>query len=235
LTFSVSENGIVATSLMNTSTTTGNSDAQRFNAQSNNTNLGPMLNSTLPSNATPSNDNRYSCGYIIRRVISAFRWGKPEQEVALTALPQNLENTATTYTFGRHTAIRSTYMDKSIEAKKKVIRMLFVVVLEFFICWTPLHVLNTWYLFHPEAVYKLVGSTGVSLVQLLAYVHSCCNPITYCFMNKKFRQAFIGAFECFKQQPNVYMTNRGSEISGNDSALYAGRASTVAKSCKYIS
>ncbi|KAE8746992.1 Sulfakinin Receptor, partial [Frankliniella occidentalis] len=95
----------------------------------------------------------------------------------------------------RH-AIRSNYMDKSIEAKKKVIRMLFVVVAEFFVCWAPLHVLNTWYLFNPEEVYAWVGSTGVSLVQLMAYVSSCCNPITYCFMNRKFRQAFLGVFNC---------------------------------------
>ncbi|KAL1373745.1 hypothetical protein pipiens_005099, partial [Culex pipiens pipiens] len=40
-------------------------------------------------------------------------------------------------------AIRSTYMDKSIEAKKKVIRMLFVIIVEFFVCWAPLHILNT--------------------------------------------------------------------------------------------
>lgn len=36
-------------------------------------------------------------------------------------------------------AIRSTYTGKSIESKKKVIRMLFVLVAEFFITWTPIH------------------------------------------------------------------------------------------------
>ena len=74
--------------------------------------------------------------------------------------------------------------------------MLFVIVAEFFVCWAPLHVLNTWYTFNPDAVYRTVGSTGVSLVQLLAYISSCCNPITYCFMNRKFRQAFLAVFDC---------------------------------------
>lgn len=54
------------------------------------------------------------------------------------------------------------------------------------------------YLFSHELVYKYVGSTGVALVQLLAYVSSCCNPITYCFMNKKFRQAFLAIFDCYR-------------------------------------
>ncbi|XP_069675745.1 cholecystokinin receptor-like [Periplaneta americana] len=162
-----------------------------------------------------------------------------------------------TYTFTRH-AIRSNYMDKSIEAKKKVIRMLFVVVAEFFVCWAPLHVLNTWYLFNPEAVYSTVGSTGVSLVQLLAYISSCCNPITYCFMNRKFRQAFLGVFDCYRcwsmycccccgdvvalrssrlgglQRDGAALgglgANNNSDVSGNDSTVFAGRASVGARS-----
>lgn len=53
-----------------------------------------------------------------------------------------MTNEATTYSFCRH-AIRSTNMDKSIEAKKKVIRMLFVIIVEFFVCWAPIHIMNT--------------------------------------------------------------------------------------------
>ena len=58
-------------------------------------------------------------------------------------------------------AIRSTYTGKSIESKKKVIRMLFVLVLEFFLAWTPLYVMNTWYLFNPEAVYHRIGNISL--------------------------------------------------------------------------
>ncbi|XP_045492261.1 cholecystokinin receptor-like [Colias croceus] len=97
----------------------------------------------------------------------------------------------------RH-VVRSTHIDKSIEAKRKVIRMLFVIILEFFVCWTPLHVINTIYLFYPDELYKYVGSKGIVSLQLLAYCSSCCNPITYCFMNRKFRQAFISLFKTCK-------------------------------------
>ncbi|KAH0955954.1 hypothetical protein HN011_008374 [Eciton burchellii] len=146
--------------------------------------------------------------------------------------------------FSRQHVIRSNYMGKSIEAKKKVIRMLFVIVLEFFVCWAPLHVINTWYLFAPDLVYSVVGSTGISLVQLLAYVSSCCNPITYCFMNKKFRQAFLGLFDCHRcwrvgcghndvataTAANAGQAGNNSELSGNDSTVCLGRASLVARS-----
>ncbi|XP_063923366.1 cholecystokinin receptor type A-like [Zophobas morio] len=156
----------------------------------------------------------------------------------------------TTYHFTRH-AIRSNYMDKSIEAKRKVIRMLFVVVAEFFICWAPLHILNTWYLFYPEDVYLYVGSTGISLVQLLAYISSCCNPITYCFMNRKFRQAFLAVFNwysvCYScvcvdseslrsrtkttQKNGIHkIVQNNSDVSCNESTIYIGRQSTIGRS-----
>ncbi|EAA04945.4 AGAP001022-PB [Anopheles gambiae str. PEST] len=108
-------------------------------------------------------------------------------------------NSDPAYQFSRH-AIRSTYMDKSIEAKKKVIRMLFVIIVEFFVCWAPLHILNTVYLYSPTFVYQYVNSSGIALVQLMAYISSCCNPITYCFMNRRFRQAFLGVFSCYRNR-----------------------------------
>ncbi|KAL6440478.1 hypothetical protein ACFW04_003181 [Cataglyphis niger] len=156
----------------------------------------------------------------------------------------NEDQQDSTCPLSRQHVIRSNYMGKSIEAKKKVIRMLFVIVLEFFVCWAPLHVINTWYLFAPDLVYSVVGSTGISLVQLLAYVSSCCNPITYCFMNRKFRQAFLGLFDCHRcwrvgcRHSDIAMATTGnagqagnnSELSGNDSTVYLGRASLVARS-----
>jgi 7 transmembrane receptor (rhodopsin family) len=77
--------------------------------------------------------------------------------------------------------------------------MLFVVVLEFFICWTPLYVINTITLFDQRIVYQNLGYTAISFFQLLAYSSSCCNPITYCFMNVGFRKAFLNLFRCLKQ------------------------------------
>lgn len=89
--------------------------------------------------------------------------------------------------------------EKSLLNKKRVIKMLFVVVLEFFICWTPLYTINTIALFDPKIVYQNLGYTAISFFQLLAYASSCVNPITYCFMNVGFRKAFLNLFKCFKQ------------------------------------
>jgi hypothetical protein len=37
-------------------------------------------------------------------------------------------------------------------SKKRIIRMLCVLVLEFFICWTPIYVINVWSLYAPKQV-----------------------------------------------------------------------------------
>lgn len=77
--------------------------------------------------------------------------------------------------------------------------MLFVVVLEFFLCWTPLYIINTIALFEPRIIYQNLGYTAISFLQLLAYSSSCCNPITYCFMSHGFRKAFVNLFRCLRQ------------------------------------
>ena len=95
--------------------------------------------------------------------------------------------------------IRKSNAEKSLKNKKRIIKMLAVVVLEFFICWTPFYVMNTISLFNPRAVYNFLGMAGVSGVQLLAYCSACCNPITYCFMNLSFRRAFYQTIRCEKR------------------------------------
>ncbi|XP_013777380.1 cholecystokinin receptor-like [Limulus polyphemus] len=100
---------------------------------------------------------------------------------------------------------------RSLAQKKRVIKMLFVVVLEFFICWTPIHVINTVSLFNPTGVYGGLGYHGISFFQLLAYTSSCCNPITYCFMNSNFRKSFLTIFGC---KSNRWHVQFSGSISG---------------------
>ncbi|KAI9555190.1 hypothetical protein GHT06_017705 [Daphnia sinensis] len=98
-----------------------------------------------------------------------------------------------------------------------VIRMLFVIVFEFFLCWAPLY----------------MGPTEIALTQLLAYLSSCCNPITYCFMNEKFRNAFLSAFGCGPQGRGFGRApNRSTDLlsaSFNDSFNLGRRTTNKSK------
>ncbi len=95
-------------------------------------------------------------------------------------------------------SLRRCNPEHCLKTKRRVLKMLIVVVLEFFICWTPLYVVNTLSFFAPRALYEGLGYTGISLMQLLAQASCCCNPITYCFMSSSFRRAFVKAFGCSK-------------------------------------
>uniref|UniRef100_A0A8C5S080 Gastrin/cholecystokinin type B receptor n=1 Tax=Laticauda laticaudata TaxID=8630 RepID=A0A8C5S080_LATLA len=81
-------------------------------------------------------------------------------------------------------------------AKKRVVRMLLVIVALFFGCWLPLYVANTWRAFNPRAAHCALSGAPISFIHLLSYCSTCTNPFVYCFMNKRFRQAFASTFAC---------------------------------------
>ncbi|KAF7489586.1 Cholecystokinin receptor type A [Sarcoptes scabiei] len=87
--------------------------------------------------------------------------------------------------------------------QRRIITMLFVVVIEFFICWSPIFILDTMALYRPAMVYGTskkfsdwIGIDIISLCHLLCFCSSCTNPITYCFMNRRFRDHFKSLFRC---------------------------------------
>ncbi|XP_060566561.1 cholecystokinin receptor type A-like isoform X3 [Ruditapes philippinarum] len=98
--------------------------------------------------------------------------------------------------FVTRTGIRQTNNERSRAAKKRVIKMLFAVVLEFFVCWSPLFILQTWMTFDIKHATENLSQFILTSTYVLGYISSCCNPITYCFMNKNFRNGFKSAFRC---------------------------------------
>ena len=126
--------------------------------------------------------------------------------------------------------LRQSNAEKSLSNKKKVVKMLFVVVVEFFVCWTPLYVINTLAFFDPGVVYRHIGYTGISFVQLLAYASSCCNPITYCFMNNNFRVAFLNVFGCGEKKNTklAYMESVHVSMMRNSTSTVKSRSTASA-------
>ncbi|KAM7347911.1 uncharacterized protein ACRADG_007392 [Cochliomyia hominivorax] len=131
----------------------------------------------------------------------------------------------------RESALRRSNLEKNLESKKRVVKMLFVLVLEFFICWTPLYVINTVAMFIGPAIYEYVDYTTISFFQLLAYSSSCCNPITYCFMNASFRRAFVDTFKGMHLNGGSFW-HKSSKTATNLSV--AGNSIALANSCTVV-
>ncbi|KAM9327446.1 cholecystokinin receptor-like [Pholidichthys leucotaenia] len=91
---------------------------------------------------------------------------------------------------------RSNTSEAKLQAKRRVIRMLMVIVALFFICWMPLYTANTWKAFDLKSAGKALSGAPISFIQLLCYTSACVNPIIYCFMNTRFRKALLSTFAC---------------------------------------
>ncbi|XP_068165708.1 cholecystokinin receptor-like [Antennarius striatus] len=91
---------------------------------------------------------------------------------------------------------RSNTSEAKLQAKKRVIRMLMVIVALFFICWMPLYSANTWKAFDLKSASRALTGAPISFIHLLSYTSACVNPIIYCFMNTRFRKALISTFAC---------------------------------------
>ncbi|TKS67096.1 Cholecystokinin receptor CCK-XLR [Collichthys lucidus] len=91
---------------------------------------------------------------------------------------------------------RSNTSEAKLEAKKRVIRMLVVIVVLFFLCWMPLYCANTWRAFDDISAKHALSGAPIAFIHLLCYTSACVNPIIYCFMNTRFRKALLATFSC---------------------------------------
>ncbi|XP_029315648.1 LOW QUALITY PROTEIN: cholecystokinin receptor [Cottoperca gobio] len=91
---------------------------------------------------------------------------------------------------------RSNTSEAKLEAKKRVIRMLVVIVVLFFLCWMPLYCANTWRAFDDISATHALSGAPIAFIHLLCYTSACVNPIIYCFMNTRFRKALLATFSC---------------------------------------
>ncbi|KAG8000593.1 Cholecystokinin receptor [Nibea albiflora] len=91
---------------------------------------------------------------------------------------------------------RSNTSEAKLEAKKRVIRMLVVIVVLFFLCWMPLYCVNTWRAFDDISAKHALSGAPIAFIHLLCYTSACVNPIIYCFMNTRFRKALLATFSC---------------------------------------
>ncbi|XP_072230739.1 cholecystokinin receptor-like [Leuresthes tenuis] len=116
---------------------------------------------------------------------------KPSSAVELPTLSASSSNIQ-----AKTERARSNTSEAKLQAKRRVIRMLMVIVALFFICWMPIYSANTWKAFDLTSAFKALSGAPISFIHLLSYTSACVNPIIYCFMNTRFRKALLSTFAC---------------------------------------
>ncbi|XP_078063308.1 relaxin-3 receptor 1-like [Mustelus asterias] len=90
---------------------------------------------------------------------------------------------------------RHTISGGSRKRQSKVNRSVLILILSFFLCWLPNHVITCWgvlvklELISWNRVYYISQSYVHPLTICLAHANSCLNPVIYCLMRREFRES----------------------------------------------
>ncbi|KTG43046.1 hypothetical protein cypCar_00006868 [Cyprinus carpio] len=85
---------------------------------------------------------------------------------------------------------------EQLNAKRKVVKMMIVVVCTFAVCWLPYHVYFLIYQFYPQLFEHPFIQQVYLTIMWLAMSSTMYNPIIYCCLNDRFRAGFKQAFRC---------------------------------------
>ncbi|XP_016405884.1 arg8-vasotocin receptor-like [Sinocyclocheilus rhinocerous] len=81
-------------------------------------------------------------------------------------------------------------------AKLRTVKMTFVIVLAYIICWAPFFTVQMWSVWDKNFSWDDSENTAVTLSALLASLNSCCNPWIYMVFSGHLLQDFVHCFPC---------------------------------------
>ncbi|XP_002733375.1 galanin receptor 2b-like [Saccoglossus kowalevskii] len=103
-------------------------------------------------------------------------------------------------------------------SKRKAIKMLSFVVLQFAITWLPINVIQMYYAWTVDFplnpfLWSIVPS---NLCVFILMCNSWINPILYAYFNESFRKEFRKLFPCFYKCKGSKVSAEGSSMTGDD-------------------
>ncbi|NWU18641.1 CCR5 protein, partial [Cephalopterus ornatus] len=97
-----------------------------------------------------------------------------------------------------YSQILKTLLRSKSEKKQKAVKLIFVIMIFYFIFWTPFHIssfLHTFQasLFTPNCYIKSQLEKAIQVTETISMIHCCINPVIYAFVGEKFRK-YLHAF-----------------------------------------
>nr|QZC92275.1 chemokine (C-C motif) receptor 12b [Sebastes schlegelii] len=86
--------------------------------------------------------------------------------------------------------IAITVMSSKIVTKFKTVRLIFVIVLMFFMCWTPFNIVMLMEGKDTTCEGKERMAYALEVTRVMAYTYFCISPLFYTFVGKKFQNYF---------------------------------------------
>ncbi|KAI1883390.1 hypothetical protein AGOR_G00230950 [Albula goreensis] len=94
---------------------------------------------------------------------------------------------------GKHSVNSVTTISR---AKLRTVKMTFVIVLAYVICWAPFFLVQMWSVWDENFLWDDSENTAVTLSALLASLNSCCNPWIYMIFSGHLLYDFAHCFPC---------------------------------------
>ena len=120
--------------------------------------------------------------------------------------------------------IQAKRREKRKRQKQEEMRLtlsLLVVIIVFIICWLPFCITMFLSVFSSYPIPRVPDIATL----LLGFANSCCNPLIYGLMNRKFKNGFIKLFHCCRKTPAD-----GSSTEGNSATVSHSRSTQGAPS-----
>nr|XP_046235520.1 arg8-vasotocin receptor-like [Scatophagus argus] len=97
-------------------------------------------------------------------------------------------------------------------AKLRTVKMTFVIVLAYVVCWAPFFTVQMWSVWDETFSWDDSENTTVTLSALLASLNSCCNPWIYMIFSGHLLSDFASSLPCCRSLRNKFV-HRDSDSS----------------------
>ena len=100
---------------------------------------------------------------------------------------------------------------RSDRHRRKALKLLIIIILEFFLCWTPLYIYHTIGTFQKH-FYRSTPSFIFDLILLFSFLSALSNPLTYYFMSKRYRNVLFIYLTCCQKKSNRRKTQEANQF-----------------------
>ncbi|XP_004454622.1 vasopressin V1a receptor [Dasypus novemcinctus] len=135
---------------------------------------------------------------------------------------------------------------KSISrAKIRTVKMTFVIVTAYIVCWAPFFIVQMWSVWDEKFVWIDSENPAITITALLASLNSCCNPWIYMFFSGHLLQDCIQSFPCCRNMKQKFNKEDTDSVSRRQTSYTNNRSPTnslgtwkgspkISKSIKFI-
>uniref|UniRef100_G3SXB7 Vasopressin V1a receptor n=1 Tax=Loxodonta africana TaxID=9785 RepID=G3SXB7_LOXAF len=111
-------------------------------------------------------------------------------------------------------------------AKIRTVKMTFVIVTAYIICWAPFFIIQMWSVWDEKSAWTDSENPTITITALLASLNSCCNPWIYMFFSGHLLQDCIQSFPCCRNTKQKFNKEDSDSVSRRQTSYTHNRSPT---------